>query len=77
MIMPPPPPSSMYWSPEENVVPSWDGKGGDWGNQTEAIDVYALGGVFYYLLSGGRKPWYYVAEYNEAIHCILCGETST
>ena len=67
---------STYRSPEEYVVPSWDGKGGDCGDQTEAIDVYALGGVFYYLLSGGRKPWYYVAEYDETIRRILGGETS-
>ena len=44
---------STYRSPEEYVVPSWDGKGGDCEDQTEAIDVYALRGCFTICCQGG------------------------
>ncbi|KAL3807246.1 hypothetical protein ACHAXA_007979 [Cyclostephanos tholiformis] len=58
---------STYRSPEEYM---------DCADQLDTIDVYALGGVFYYLLSGGRRPWYYVEDYDLAIERILGGEKS-
>ena len=44
-------------------------------DQSDKIDVYSLGGVFYYLMSDGRKPWYYV-KFNTAQKAILNGEHS-
>ena len=32
--------------------------------QDNKIDVWALGNVFYYLLSDGRMPFYYINEFN-------------
>jgi serine/threonine protein kinase len=58
---------STYRSPEEYM---------DCADQADTIDVYALGGVFYYLLSDGRRPWYYVDDYDTAVERILGGETS-
>ncbi|KAL3826351.1 hypothetical protein ACHAXA_003675 [Cyclostephanos tholiformis] len=58
---------STYRSPEEYM---------DCADQLDTIDVYALGGVFYYLLSGGRRPWYYIEDYDLAIKRILGGEKS-
>ena len=58
---------STYRSPEEYM---------DCADQADTIDVYALGGVFYYLLSDGRRPWYYVDDYETAVKRILGGETS-
>ncbi len=58
---------STYRSPEEYM---------DCADQSDGIDVYALGGVFYYLLSDGRRPWYYVEDYDSAVERILGGEKS-
>ena len=44
------PNGSMYRSPEE------------WrrcADQDDRVDVYALGGVIYFIVSGGLKPWHY------------------
>ena len=58
---------STYRSPEEYM---------DCADQADTIDVYALGGVFYYLLSDGRRPWYHVDDYDTAVERILGGEKS-
>ena len=60
--------ASTYRSPEEYM---------DCADQSYTIDVYALGGVFYYLLSDGRRPWYYVEDYDLAVERILGGEKSS
>lgn len=57
---------SLYRSPEEYM---------DCADQSDAIDVYSLGGVFFFLLSDGRKPWYYMERYDRAVKAILNGET--
>mmetsp|Transcript_36962 Transcript_36962/g.62866 ORF Transcript_36962/g.62866 Transcript_36962/m.62866 type:complete len:126 (+) Transcript_36962:1-378(+) len=43
-------------------------------DQTDGIDVYSLGGVFYYLLADGYKPWYYIGTYDKGVKEILAGE---
>jgi serine/threonine protein kinase len=58
---------SVYRAPEEYE---------NCANQTDTIDVYSLGGVFYYLLSGGMNPWYYIQKYDRAVQWIVNGETS-
>ena len=56
---------SLYRSPEEYMKCA---------DQSDLIDVFALGGVFYYLLSDGEKPWYYVRSYDEGVERWLNGE---
>ncbi|KAL9180863.1 hypothetical protein ACHAXT_011316 [Thalassiosira profunda] len=56
---------SLYRSPEEYM---------DCADQADTIDVYSLGGVFYYLMSDGKKPWYYVSSYKKGVARILDGE---
>jgi len=46
----------------------------DCADQDDAIDVFALGGVFYFLLSDGEKPWYYLHNYDKAVKLWLKGE---
>lgn len=29
--------------------------------------MFSLGGVFYYLLSDGRRPWYYISGYEKGV----------
>jgi hypothetical protein len=58
---------SVYRAPEEYE---------NCANQTDTIDVYSLGGVFYYLLSGGNHPWYYIHKYDRVVQRIVNGETS-
>merc|ERR1712194_330209 len=43
-------------------------------DQSDRIDVFALGGVFYFLLSDGEKPWYYIRSYDEGVKRWLNGE---
>ncbi|KAL7532211.1 hypothetical protein ACHAWF_004052 [Thalassiosira exigua] len=51
----------------------------DLADQTDAIDVFALGGILYYLLSDGHRPWYHLgsasANLEERIRLIRKGET--
>mmetsp|Transcript_33219 Transcript_33219/g.70782 ORF Transcript_33219/g.70782 Transcript_33219/m.70782 type:complete len:293 (+) Transcript_33219:350-1228(+) len=56
---------SLYRSPEEYM---------ECADQSDAIDVYSLGGIFYYVMSDGEKPWYYVGNYKKAVEKILRGE---
>lgn len=56
---------STYRSPEEYKKCA---------DQNDRIDVYSLGGVFFYLLSDGKKPWYHVPNYDKAVRMILDGE---
>lgn len=56
---------SLYRSPEEYM---------DCADQSDGIDVYSLGGVFYYILSDGEKPWYYTKSYKTGVDAILRGE---
>ena len=44
-------------------------------NQSDKIHVYSLGDVFYYLMSDGRKHWYYV-KFNTDQKAILNGDHS-
>ena len=44
--------------------------------QDNKIDVWALGNVFYYLLSDGRMPFYYINEFNKKMKLILGGAKS-
>ena len=44
--------------------------------QDDKIDVWALGGVFYYLLSDGQMPFYYVDDFDEKMKLILGGAKS-
>ncbi|KAL7546477.1 hypothetical protein ACHAWF_009813 [Thalassiosira exigua] len=44
-------------------------------DQSDRIDVYALGGILYYLLADGDKPWYYV-PYDKAMEAIMNGKRS-
>lgn len=55
---------STYRSPEEYM---------DCGDQSSAIDVFSLGGVFFYILSNGLKPWFHTSSSN-AVKNILQGE---
>lgn len=55
---------STYRSPEEYV---------DCGDQTSAIDVFSLGGVFFYILSNGLKPYFHTS-FSNAVKNILQGE---
>jgi len=43
-------------------------------DQSDGIDVYSLGGVFYYILSDGEKPWYYAKSYKKGVDAILRGQ---
>ena len=36
-------------------------------DQADSIDVFSLGGVFYYLLSDGHRPWYYISGYQNGV----------
>jgi serine/threonine protein kinase len=54
---------SSYRSPEEYV---------DCGDQTSAIDVFSLGGVFFYILSNGLRPYFH-ASFSNAVKNILQG----
>jgi len=56
---------SLYRSPEEYMKCA---------DQTDGIDVFSLGGIFYYILSDGQKPWYYIRSYDEGVKLILNGE---
>jgi serine/threonine protein kinase len=42
-------------------------------NQSAAIDVFSLGGVFYFLLSNGLHP-YFQSSYDNAVRDILQGK---
>lgn len=55
---------STYRSPEEYM---------DCANQDDSIDVYSLGGVFYFILSDGLDP-YEGLEYDIAVGRILKGD---
>jgi hypothetical protein len=54
---------STYRSPEEYE---------DCADQSAAIDVYSLGGVFYFILSNGLKP-YFQSSFDDAVSDILDG----
>ena len=54
-----------YRAPEEHVKCA---------DQTEAIDVFSLGGIFYHLLSDGRDPWYQYNNISTATELLLKGE---
>ena len=60
---------STYRAPEEYM---------ECAEQADTIDVFSLGGVFFYLLSDGEKPWYHLHSeglgYNDAVKGILNGE---
>ena len=56
---------STYRAPEEYM---------DCAPQADTIDVFSLGGVFYYLLADGEKPWYHLRSYKEITGNILKGE---
>lgn len=56
---------SLYRSPEEYMKCA---------DQSDTVDVFSLGGVFFYLLSDGEKPWYYIRNYDEAVEQILKGK---
>ena len=57
---------STYRSPEEYR---------DCADQDDKIDVYALGGVIYFIVTGGKRPWHYVS-FKYATSRILDGDTS-
>lgn len=59
---------SRYRSPEEYS---------DCAEQRDSIDVYSLGGVFYFLLSDGMKPWYYIKSFDSAVKEIQKGRQSS
>ena len=59
---------SLYRSPEEYM---------ECANQTDRIDVFSLGGVFFYILSDGKKPWYNGGSYKKSVAKILNGEQPT
>jgi len=56
---------SLYRSPEEYR---------DCADQDEKIDVFSLGGVFFFLLSDGMKPYYDSSSYESAVKKILKGK---
>ena len=56
---------STYRAPEEYM---------ECAEQDDRIDVFSLGGVFFYLLSDGEKPWYHLHNYQYAVKGILNGE---
>jgi hypothetical protein len=55
---------STYRSPEEYV---------DCGDQTSAIDVFSLGGVFFYILTNGLRPYFHTS-FSNAVKNITHGE---
>jgi serine/threonine protein kinase len=56
---------SLYRSPEEYMKCA---------DQSDRIDVFALGNIFYYLLSDGQSPWYYLRNYDEGVKRWLEGD---
>ena len=56
---------STYRSPEEYM---------DCADQDDRIDVYSLGGIIYFIVTG-RRPWHY-RSFGSATRRILDGETS-
>ena len=46
----------------------------DCADQTDAIDVFSLGGVFFFLLSDGEKPYFHVPSFDKAVQRILKGK---
>ncbi len=44
--------------------------------QDNKIDVWVLGGVFYYLLPDGRMPFYYINKFDKKMKLILGGAKS-
>ncbi|EJK49609.1 hypothetical protein THAOC_31499 [Thalassiosira oceanica] len=60
------PNASMYRSPEE-----WTHCAG----QDDRVDVYALGGVIYFIVTGGLKPWHY-ATFKTRLAGLRGGKTS-
>ena len=63
---------STYRAPEEYMDCKKDGI--ENAQQDDRIDVFSLGGVFYYLLSDGEKPWYHLRSYDKAVKEWLNGE---
>ena len=63
---------STYRAPEELLRCSDDDE--SVAAQDDTIDVYSLGGVFFYLLSDGKKPYYHIGSYDKAAKLILSGE---
>ncbi|KAL7464626.1 hypothetical protein ACHAXS_004975 [Conticribra weissflogii] len=56
---------SLYRSPEEYM---------DCADQDEKIDVFSLGGVFFFLLSDGKKPYHDSSSYEKAVKKVLKGK---
>jgi serine/threonine protein kinase len=56
---------STYRSPEEYM---------DCADQNDAIDIYSLGGVFFFLLSDGLDPYYQISTMDSVVEKVIAGQ---
>ena len=56
---------STYRSPEEYM---------DCADQKDSIDVYSLGGIFFFLLSDGMNPYFDIGDFDRTVERILKGK---
>ncbi|KAL7517125.1 hypothetical protein ACHAWX_002076 [Stephanocyclus meneghinianus] len=56
---------STYRSPEEYM---------DCADQNDSIDIYSLGGIFFFLLSDGLDPYYQVNSIESVVKKVIAGQ---